>query len=108
MMRALKKSLCTFLIRKNFAKPARRLSLSKTFPDKKLRHFRNSPCSYFATPRAQLAKFLTWSMVHEQTHFKCVYPAAAPSNTLARTLLPIPLDQRYDAQDILTRLGKIL
>ena len=33
---------------------------------------------------------------------------ADPANKLARTLLPIPLDQRYEAQDILTCLGKIL
>ena len=51
---------------------------------------------------AGLALPLYWPEVIEATD------AAAPSNTLARTLLPIPLDQRYDAQDILTRLGKIL
>ena len=51
---------------------------------------------------AGLALPLYWSEVIEATD------AADPANKLARTLLPIPLDQRYDAQDILTRLGKIL
>ena len=43
MMRTLTKSPSTFTIQKNCTKPARRLSLSKTFPLPKPRRFRNSP-----------------------------------------------------------------
>ena len=49
MMRTLKKSLHTLIIRKNCTKPARRLSLSKIFPIPKARRFRNSVCSCSAT-----------------------------------------------------------
>ena len=51
-------------------KPARRLSLSKTFPLPKPHRFKNSPCSCSATPRAKLAKFDTWYTVHGPWYMK--------------------------------------
>ena len=46
----------------------------KPFLTQKAHRFRNSACFRFATSRAKLAKFPTWSMVHRymvhrQTHF---------------------------------------
>ena len=51
---------------------------------------------------AGMALPLFWPEVIRDT------PAAAPSNTLARRLLPIPLDQRYTPATLLSVLGECL
>ena len=64
MMRTLKKSLHTLIIRKNCTKPARRFSFQKPFRSRNRIGSKIRLGLCFATPRAELAKFDTWYTVH--------------------------------------------